>query len=255
MQVTWLASYPKSGNTWLRFFLYAYRYGVPRESNELDQRIPDLHALDRQRGLDGFGERVLCKTHLLMNPRHPFQTETTGFIHILRHPKDVLLSNLNYALIGDENLDRRAFAEDFIAGMGVPRWKSAGMGDWPGHLASWEQAASRFPHLFLRFEHMKANPQAEFARVVEFLGWPRDDAKLAEVVEAVSLPKLRAMEERERQAGKISRIFYTAYETSARFINRGASGQSLEPLGEGLDRLFDDRFRQELIRLGFETPA
>ena len=44
--VTWLASYPKSGNTWLRFLLYSYYYGSVTVSAQVAERIPDIHALE-----------------------------------------------------------------------------------------------------------------------------------------------------------------------------------------------------------------
>jgi len=255
MKVIWLASYPKSGNTWLRFFLYAYLYGEPESSNDLDLHIPDIHALEMIESLPNFGERVLCKTHLMMGPHHPYMAETAGFIHILRHPKDVLLSNLNYAKIGFEDLDERLFAKEFITHMGVPRWENFGMGNWPSHTASWLRMAPRVPHLFLRYERMKADPEDIFIKVVRFLDLPLDQKKVAVAVEQSSFNRLKAMEENERREGIDSRIFYTGFAAKARFMSQGASGQRLSALGDGLDEAFDARFEEVLVTLGYNVQA
>ena len=45
MSIIWLASYPKSGNTWLRFLLYNYLFGEVRRSGDIARRIPDIHTL------------------------------------------------------------------------------------------------------------------------------------------------------------------------------------------------------------------
>ena len=62
MEIVWLASYPKSGNTWLRFLLYCYLFGAPRDSAQILRKLPDIHVSGYE--LSGAG-RVYCKTHLL----------------------------------------------------------------------------------------------------------------------------------------------------------------------------------------------
>lgn len=43
MKIIWLASYPRPGNTFLRFLLYHYFFGKLESSTELESKIPDLH--------------------------------------------------------------------------------------------------------------------------------------------------------------------------------------------------------------------
>ena len=42
-RITWLASYARSGNTWLRFLLHCYYVGRPGSSAEVAAFVPDLH--------------------------------------------------------------------------------------------------------------------------------------------------------------------------------------------------------------------
>jgi len=62
LQITWLAFYPKSGNTWMRFLLYSYFYGNIDDSHEVGLRIPDIHALPGQRIAQGAHGSHLCNS-------------------------------------------------------------------------------------------------------------------------------------------------------------------------------------------------
>src|SRR4051794_40522284 len=130
----WIASYPRSGNTWLRFLLCAYLQGAARDSQEMESRIPNLHRgnIDQAWAHDP----VLGKTHLSWNERHPHRPESRGCIYLIRHPKDVLLSNLNYSKLQREAEGDRAFVLDFIRCGGVPGWRED-LGSWEEHAGSW----------------------------------------------------------------------------------------------------------------------
>jgi hypothetical protein len=114
MRIVWLASFPKSGNTWLRFLVYSYMYGPPQASSEVGERIPDIHHGAKLSVPPGDGQ-LFVKTHLMPGPNHPFMDRTQGFVYVVRHPKDVLLSNLNYARLASAgDFDAKGFAIHFI---------------------------------------------------------------------------------------------------------------------------------------------
>jgi hypothetical protein len=66
--MVWLASYPRSGNTWLRFLLCSYFLGTTRDSLAMEGRIPNLHRgnIDLAWAYDP----ALGKTHLSWSERH-----------------------------------------------------------------------------------------------------------------------------------------------------------------------------------------
>ncbi|MFQ5508537.1 MAG: sulfotransferase domain-containing protein [Leptospirillia bacterium] len=253
MAVVWLSSYPRSGNTWLRFLLYSYLKGEAKHGEDVHRLIPDIHKIPRNELIDR-GDLTLFKTHLMAGPNHPLMKRTKGFINVVRHPKDVLISSLNFMkTTGQFSGTDREFAESFIKSMGVPVWMNVGFGNWTGHVASWMAAAQRFPHAFLRYERLKLNPVDELRAAVRVLGVEMDEVRLEQAVEAASFENMRKLEAREASEGVKSTVFALREGSgrTRRHVHQGQTGQRLETLGEGLDEEFDRRFEAVLSLLGY----
>ena len=142
MGLIWLAAYPKSGMTWLRFLLANYMNDNMQSSMEVFNDVPDIHALlIENRKLSGSGMEARsssimpCSTHFLYTENHPYYENTSGFIYLMRHPKDVLLSNLNYAKLSSSHgqINEKEFALDFIENRGMKHWVLKGFGTWENH--------------------------------------------------------------------------------------------------------------------------
>ena len=139
MSITWLASYPKSGNTWLRFLLAnIIEGGMPPTSLAVSKLIHDIHqpAVPFE---PKDPDNPFIKTHFARTDRHPRIGETARAVHIVRHPRDVLLSALNYRRMEGviENLTDAQYAETFISHAGDPLWTKLGYGSWIEHAATW----------------------------------------------------------------------------------------------------------------------
>jgi hypothetical protein len=267
MRIFWLASYPRSGNTWLRFLIYAYLYGPIENTADVNLRIPPIHRPPPPGTLKS--ERVISKTHFQRTPMHPLLEHTAGIIHIRRHPKDVLLSGLNYHALNGFTLDPARYAQLFISRLGDPEWARMGFGTWESNTTSWlgadaatptGEGPSRndgIPRVWTTYERLRAETPTELARILALLGESVDQSRLAEAVERCSIDNLRALEEREAQAGAKG-LFPGAADARAkghRFMNKGASGQTLahiDPnIGKELDARFDAAFAPVLARCGY----
>ncbi len=221
--IVWLASYPKSGNTWLRAFLANYLFegdgpasfaAVQRVSSgdcsgpsyaELSGRDP--RALTLPQYLDTRGRHLrriatngapvnLVKTHVA-NARIggawliPAEL-TRQAIYLVRHPLDMLVSYADHWGIGLAEAARQiADPKNAIA----PGEKTAAqfLGDWSGHVTGWTRARD-FRVLTLRYEDLATDPEAAFTAVLRHIGAPVDRAVLARAIEAASFPVLAAME-------------------------------------------------------------
>lgn len=242
--MVWIASYPRSGNTWLRFLLCAYFLGAARDSREMENRIPNLHRGDLDKAWAH--DPVLGKTHSPWSAHHPYYQESRGCIYLIRHPKDVLLSNLNFFKLHGGAAEDRTFALDFIHGRGVPCWRED-LGSWEEHASSWIESSS-LPRLVIRYDTMKAKPRSALARVIQFLGLQPEPDKIARAVHDCQLPRLRRLEIEERRAQR-SALFPNGFDhldSDRFFFHRAGVGQNLSHLGDDLDELFDRTFAGSL---------
>lgn len=263
--ILWLASYPKSGNTWLRSLLYHLLHGPLARSEDLQRAVLDAHKLPSLPATAG-QTALPVKTHWLPG-QIPFRHRMVGFVYVARNPWDVALSNFDYRrLCGDgtsapdQAVERARYVDQFIAHRGDPLWLGLGMGTWCGHIRAWRATARRVPNLWLRYEDLSADPARETERLCQFLGLERDGATIARAVDGASFAAMRRLEEteiRERRAGLFGQQdFQAGQEAGRRFINRGQTtwgiGQLLPAQIERLGKLFAG----ELELLGYpRRPA
>jgi len=250
-KLVWLASYPKSGNTWLRAFLHNYiaqpeaPYSInkladlsavecaaaffrPHASKPLAELSPaEVQALRPavHRDLTKLhSDLVFVKTHNANLALHgtAFCTPsvTAGAIVVVRDPRDVALSYAAYTGLS---------VEETVAFMGQTGAANRGtaiqvfelLGSWSTHVASWTQERT---FLTLRYEDMVAEPRAAFARVVKYLG---DDDNPGRLAKAIAFSRFDVLAAQERRDG------YAAHAPGARgrFFREGRAALWKSALG------------------------
>jgi len=223
--IWWLASYPKSGNTWLRAVIASLVSGRAADINSLD--VLGSNAIYRFGFDDGLGiesaalsfeqvtnlrprayevwaaeaaEPIYCKTHDAYRatpagePLFP-AAATRGAVYVVRDPRAVAVSFSHHSARPlDETIARM---DDPHAVFG----RAAGqlyqqiheqLYRWSDHVESW--LAAPFPVHVLRFEDMHADPAGAFAGVARFLGLPCDPERIALAVESTAFFRLQAQE-------------------------------------------------------------
>jgi sulfotransferase family protein len=163
--VTWLASFPRSGNTLLRVVLKtcfrissASIYGDSEFPDPATAQMvgaqavgPDVQAFIRNARAQG--RRLFVKTHELPG------ADTHPAIHMVRDGRAALVSRWHYQR---EILGRPRALRDIIA--------EAGAGSWSGHVAAW---MTRPGTLTLRYEKLAAGDAATLAAIADFTGRPQ----------------------------------------------------------------------------------
>lgn len=264
-KIVWLASYPKSGNTWLRFLLAGLLAGRLTSSAQVGRQIPDIHDGISAHHLFGPGTTIV-KTHWKHWPEIPLREDTLGAIYILRHPLEVLESNLHYAFMRSGNLRHdagqeeivdfaRRWVDSYIEIGGHKTFLEFGIGGWEENVRSWIGARKHFPHLVVRYEQLKRNTEGELARICRFLEMKRTDDQLKAAVAAASRETMQAIEEREIQQ-KVPGFFYqrrnqAGYEAGHRFVGRSRSGESLFTLSDEQRQRALARFAGAMNEFGY----
>lgn len=266
MKIIWLASFPRSGNTWLRFLLHNYLFDEASSSQQVSTKIPDLHSPQGFQILKLAAARddtILCKTHHPLTSDHPFLKETEGYIYILRHPRDTLVSFLNFLKMMDVNIEGyegdaqkmqqealRHWGAQFINNQPLQGWEHCGT--WLQHMKTW-MSESRFPKFVYRYEEMLEDPRQTFRKVLLFLNQPIDENRLEAAVKSCAISRLQALENKEREANTplLGQFGAGELEKCGGFFRGKGRGQSLKEIDPHLDALFEQRFGSLLAQIGY----
>ncbi len=244
--IVWLASYPKSGNTWLRAFLanLTADCGAPVPLNELsrycdDEALPerfselagqpsdtlDVETISRLRpqvhariAADATGSRFV-KTHNMsgLSDGYPLHNPDVGAaaIYVVRNPLDVAVSMTHhFGLSIDEAIDH--LANENVATENDARFVSQFLGSWSQHVASWTaEAAPRL--LVLRYEDLLEKPAKGFAKVANLVAPGIDRARIDRAIRNSGFQSLSGLERRDG--------FVEKSENAGSFFRVGRAGQ------------------------------
>jgi aryl sulfotransferase len=259
--VVWIASYPKSGNTWVRTLACNLVFGPLDSAAQLNQLAPDVHEL---RTISGLPERtLLMKTHFLCSPQLPLLSQTAAAIYVVRHPADVMVSNFHYSQRSAPATSASAagpfdrYVDAFIREHGDPRWRELGMGSWDENVRSWIDAQGSFPVLRLRYEDLLADAAAVSGDIGRFLGLTRTPEQVAAAAANASFERMREIEERDIGSRSVG-IFYKPYlqesiAAGLRFMRSGRSGDGARALSAEQRHRFDEALGPVARTLGYRT--
>jgi hypothetical protein len=261
-RIVWIASYPKSGNTWLRFLACNLVFGAVNSAEALHRFAPDLHELDSAfQPPDRF---LLMKTHFTYSPALRFSQHTAAAIYVVRDPADVMLSNYHYgqrsgAVAVDPEAAFIRYVDSFIASRGDPRWIQLGMGTWEENVKSWIGAAQPFPVLRIRYEDMQGDAAKIATQMCRTLGITRSTCDIDKAVEGAAFERMRQIEEADIRDKRVG-IFYKPYlqqqiDAGLRFMREGRSGEAIQMLSDNQRRRFNETFGAIRSALGYRELA
>jgi hypothetical protein len=253
-RIVWIASYPKSGNTWARFLLSNMLFDKVRGSADIEAMVPDVHRGREVNTRYHIGGTIFLKTHWALADEMPELARTAAAVYIVRHPLDVLRSHIDYAGVAGDADKRAAFVDAYIAAGGAPAWLRRRFGSWLENVAAWTGARGRFPLLVLRYEDLKADPAAGVRAVAAFFKCDLSEADVARIVDASSFERMRALEEAELAAG--TEGFFgnergNASDPDFRFMRAGTVGGWRELLTDAQLAAARERFGAAAETLGY----
>ncbi|HUF56721.1 MAG TPA: sulfotransferase domain-containing protein [Thermohalobaculum sp.] len=253
----WLASYPKSGNTWTRVLLanYLFNAKTPVPINQVHRLgIGDSVAETYRRAAGGRFDPADIKATLALRPKvlrgiaangadvnfvktHARRGRLAGVelvppeltraaVYILRDPHDMVLSYARHYGGTPEDAVAAMAREDHIV-LGEAGSAVQFVGNWSRHVESWTRTR-RFPVVVIRYEDLKADPAAGFARILELVGVPVEAERLERAI------RFSSFEEMQRQEAAHGFIERSA--RAERFFARGESGRGRRELSPELAR-------------------
>ena len=271
-KIIWLASYPKSGNTWLRAFLHNllrnpsgpydlnrltdftlsdnqvrwFQLFDPRPGPEIPkEEVAALRPKVHERMTRAFPDSVFVKTHnaLVEDRGTPMITmeHTAGAIYVIRNPLDVVISHSHhYGLTIDES----------IKALNTPGLQSINdeihvyelHGSWSEHVMSWTARPSPALHV-VRYEDMLEAPVKTFGGIATFLGLKPSRERLQK---AIRLSSFKVLREQEKRHGFIERSTHTEM-----FFREGRAGQWRKRLTPEQVEALTSVHREQMERFGY----
>jgi hypothetical protein len=249
-KIYWIASYPKSGNTWVRIFLtnYLMEGDEPADINHLKGGpiASDRDVFDRWAGAEAsdlpaeevanlrpevYRQMALHIEHPLYMKVHDACTRngegamlfppdvTAGVLYIIRNPLDVAVS---YAHHGGRSVQKsveglcKPDGNVYESSDRLPFQLPQRLLSWSGHVRSWvDESGMRVT--VVRYEDLLRQPGEEFERVLQALDLEPDAGRLSK---AMAFSRFDDIQDQERKSGfKEKRL-----KADAPFFREGRAG-------------------------------
>ncbi|EDM37296.1 Sulfotransferase [Pedobacter sp. BAL39] len=276
-KIIWLASYPKSGNTWFRAFLTALLgegdlninamktdgifssrriFDSSADLNstflydrEVKNMLPDIY---RCQARNFERDRLFIKVHdayTLNANGAPIIPEEPSLcaVYFIRNPLDVACSfaGHNGGTI-DEAIELMNNENGYLAkqpgNRNVNNQFAQLMLSWSGHVKSWNKNLP-FPVLVLRYEDMLADTKAVFTRAVLFM---KIDATEEQIDKAIAETKFEKLQQQEGKTG-----FAEKNRNSKQFFRKGISGDWVNELTPLQVKMIVDKHQEVMHRYGY----
>ena len=278
--IIWLASYPKSGNTWLRSIISALLYSNDGVFNfkllsKINQFPEKRHFKDSVKDFNNFNEikknwileqdRInldnkikLLKTHqgnyTVEKDDFTNKENTLAVIYIVRDPRNLVKSISNHFTL---SLDK---ALEFLI---TPRMIGNGeswdenpkglfnlLGKWSDHYHSWTKHRENL--LIIKYEDLIKGPETELSRIIEFLKrylkFETNELKNKKILETTTFDNLKKMEKRgefyENAKNKLTK-------DKVNFFHLGPKNKWQDTLDKNIINEIEKKFRKEMMELGY----
>ena len=273
--IIWCASYPKSGNTWIRAIIASLIYSedgifnfnllkkvgqFPRRDHfkELTDDFTDLNNLSKywitaQEKINSDGKLRIFKTH---NGNYNFsendftnKKNTLGVIYIVRDPRNIISSLSNhyqhdFKISTDFILNEKSFLSNKD-----PNYKSDEniitlLGSWKNHYNSWKITSNL---LLIRYEDLILDVKSQVNRLSNFLKkfayFYTNEIKINNIIETTSFELLKKKEENEG--------FEEAVNSKIKFFNSGPKSNWKNIVDEKLIHKIEKSFEKEMKELNY----
>ena len=281
--IIWLASYPKSGNTFVRAFLSSYYYSkdgnfdfsllehikqFPNEEffskkfNNIEEASEEW--VRAQKKVIENKKIKFFKTHSCMATykERPFTTaETTlGAIYIVRDPRNVFTSIKNHFSMNDD--DAMEMIKDkqrgLISDEGIFSTYTL-ISSWANHYNSWTKT-NHFRRLIIKYEDLISNSYETFRDIIVFTNTlinrteGVNKEKLIKAIESTDFKKLKDKEIKDgldKSVTSFKKWRKIHKENQNLFFNLGPKNNWEKLVNKGLSKKIEKEFELEMKELGY----
>ena len=279
IMIIWIASYPKSGNTYLRSFISSYYYSKKGKFNfELLLNIlqfPSIKFAKKKIYSESeasqswiynqkqffSGDKIhFIKTHSSLEEYkgNSFTTKnlSLGAIYIVRDPRNLITSMTHHYSLSYEDAfiklinEKQTLLEKSTDG---DYSNFTFLGSWSKHYKSWKNT-NDFKVLFIKYEDFEDNKIETFKKIVNFINTLKneksliDEKKLINSINSTNFSNLRNKEENEGFEESV----YSKSGQKKRFFNLGFNNRWQKILPKNILHKLNNTLQNELYDLGYK---
>ena len=281
--IIWLASYPKSGNTWVRSFISSILFTKDGDvdlsklenigqfplRSQFTNYIDDLQDVKKvyqnwsnvQNYMNLDNKIKFLKTHHVNCKIENFEftddNNSLGVIYIVRDPRNVACSVKNhFSLENYDEVKNFLFREHNWLGIitdkkvkplnnKIPTLISS----WKTNYLSWKNKTKNY--LLIKYENLLENPYLEFRKISKYLenhlNVKFDEKKIKKAIETCSFRNLQQLE----TDGKFKEQTVDKQNKSVKFFHLGPENDWKKILDKNISIEIENKFKAEMEELGY----
>ncbi len=280
--IIWLASYPKSGNTWIRSFLVSLLFTKDGKSNldslnmigqyplrsQFKNLIKDFtnvseikkNWIKSQENINLDKKVRFFKTHHAMvsidNYNFTNDENTLGVIYIVRDPRNIVSSVKNhYSLDSIEQARDLMFHDEAWTGfeknpenISDKKFPTL-LSSWNFNFNSWKQIKKNY--LLIKYENLLRNPFDEFGKIINYLKVVTktrfSESKISEAINSNNFKNLQIQESQ----GKFKENMFNKKKEKIKFFDKGPENDWRQNLDPTIAKQIEKKFNKEMSELGY----
>ena len=284
--IIWIASYPKSGNTWIRSLLSSYLFSKDGRFNfgllkNIERFSVHDHSVNLKNGLN-YQSKIseswipsqeiinkdkkihFLKTHNAMctinGNKFTDKLNTMATIYIVRDPRNLVTSLAHhYELSLDEAFNFLTNKRKIIFPINFNNNERSikdptdfnFLGDWASHYNSWKNI-NFCPVKIIKYEDFIKNPKEAFISILNFLfkffKFKFDKEKIETAIFSTSFESLSMMEQKE---GFEESALSSNTKKNIKFFNLGKENNWNRLLDKNLSNRIEGHFKKEMTELRY----
>ncbi len=277
--IIWLASYPKSGNTWVRSLLSAYYYskngdfsfellkniGLYPQKKYFDIKINKPGEINSywdisQKKIISKKKKIILKTHnslLALNGKNFTKPEyTLGIIYIVRDPRNVVTSLKNhYDLDYEQSLDFMLNEKKYIYDIREKNDYSDFhfLSSWSNHYKSWINN-NLFKKMVIKYEDLENDTFKTLKNLIIYINSlfqvneKIDEIKINNCIKTTSFEILKYKEKKE---GFSENVYSEKTKEKIDFFHLGSKNKWREVVPKEFHEKINNIFKEDLKNLKY----
>ena len=277
--IIWLASYPKSGNTWVRSLLSAYYFS---ENGNFDfELLKNINVYPQQKYFDvkinkpgeinsywdisqkkiiNRKKIIFLKTHnslLALGGKNFTKPEyTLGIIYVVRDPRNVITSlknhyDLNYEHSLDFMLNEKKFIYDIREKNDYSDFQF--LSSWSNHYKSWINN-DLFKRIVIKYEDLEKNTYQTLKNLINFIN-PlckiNEEIDKKKINNCISSTSFEILKNKEKKEGFLENVYSEKKNKKIDFFHLGSKNKWREIVPKKFHEKINNIFKEDLKNLKY----